>query len=88
VIWWLLGILVAAVAPILGEILRRPMQGAARATTKGTFIRLRKGLTHFRWCWPEDGALVVCVQWVTTSTVCLGQPGSGFCCKGLSGFGL
>jgi len=44
------------------------MQGAARATTKGTSIRLRKGLTHYRWCGPGGRYLGGLRAWVTTPT--------------------
>ena len=81
-IWWLLGILVLAVAPIVPEILRLPMQGAARATTKGTFIRLRRGLTHFRCYGPEDGALVVCVHGLTTPSFVWDSLAPAYAAKG------
>ena len=42
------------------------MDDGARGDAPGKFIKLRRGITHYRRFGPEEGPLVVCVHGLTT----------------------
>jgi pimeloyl-ACP methyl ester carboxylesterase len=64
---WLL-ILVAKIAalPFLADYARLKMDDRARGDAPGKFIKLRRGITHYRRFGPQEGPLVVCVHGLTT----------------------
>jgi len=65
--WVLLALLtLLAVAPVLAELRRAPMDDAARKTAPGRFAKLPMGRTHYRWQGPENGPVAVCIHGLTT----------------------
>ncbi|WP_420861552.1 alpha/beta fold hydrolase [Algirhabdus cladophorae] len=59
-------LLVMAVAPVVLEMLRLPMNDGARKDAPGLVIDLPQGRTHIRWDGPEDGPVLVAVHGLTT----------------------
>lgn len=55
-----------ALAPVLAEMLRRPMSSERMKKAPGEFAHLPQGPTHFRWTGPEDGPVFVCVHGLST----------------------
>lgn len=64
---WVFLILAAIIAtPLVIELNRRKMNGAARATAPGQFVELSNGVTHFNWHGPARGTMAVCIHGLTT----------------------
>ena len=65
-IWLLLLIIKIAALPFLAEYTRLTMNDKARGDAPGEFVKLRRGVTHYRRFGPDTGPLVVCVHGLTT----------------------
>lgn len=65
-IYLLILVALALAAPFVWEVFRPPMDADARKSAPGAFVRLPRGVTHYRWRGPETGAVVVCVHGLTT----------------------
>jgi pimeloyl-ACP methyl ester carboxylesterase len=66
VIYLLLILLTAAVAPFAIEHYRIAMSDGRRGSAPGQFVELSQGVTHYHLTGPADGPLVVCVHGLTT----------------------
>ncbi|WP_417726717.1 alpha/beta fold hydrolase [Roseovarius sp.] len=53
-------------APFLREALKPKMTDTARMNAPGDFVRLSRGITHFRWLGATRGPVAVCVHGLTT----------------------
>lgn len=58
--------LILAVAPLIAERLRKPMDSAARGDAPGQFVELTDGITHYQWHGPVRGPVAVCIHGLTT----------------------
>jgi pimeloyl-ACP methyl ester carboxylesterase len=65
-IYVLLTLLAAAVAPFAIEHYRIVMSDGRRGSAPGQFVELSQGVTHYHLRGPTDGPLVVCVHGLTT----------------------
>ena len=65
-IWLLLLIAKIAALPFLADYTRLKMNDTARGDAPGKFVKLRRGITHYRRFGTETGPLVVCVHGLTT----------------------
>lgn len=67
ILWLIFAAWVAAAAyPFVIEALRPRMNAARRRTAPGSFAKLSRGLTHYRWLGAEEGPVAVCVHGLTT----------------------
>ena len=65
-IWLLILLAKIAALPFLADYARIKMDDRARGDAPGKFIKLRRGITHYRRFGPQEGPLVVCVHGLTT----------------------
>ena len=65
-IWLLLLICKIAALPFLADYTRLTMNDRARGDAPGKFVKLRRGVTHYRRFGPDTGPLVVCIHGLTT----------------------
>lgn len=66
-IWALIAVLcLLALAPLLAEALRAPMDARARRLATGDFAELSRGLTYYEWHGPSRGPIVVCIHGLST----------------------
>lgn len=67
-LWLLLALIVLGIIslPYLVEVLRKPMDAAARSAAPGMFARLSRGQTHYQWLGAARGPVAVCVHGLTT----------------------
>ncbi|WP_238366317.1 alpha/beta fold hydrolase [Mesobacterium pallidum] len=63
---WLLPLALAIAAPFVVEALRPAMTDAVRADRKGSFARLSRGVTRYRWYGRGGGPVAVMVHGLTT----------------------
>jgi len=66
--WLILGVLIAGLLalPIVLEQRRAPMDEVARRNAPGSFAKLSRGTTHYRWLGSARGPVAVCVHGLTT----------------------
>ena len=68
-IWLLLLLVKIAALPFLVDYKRLTMNDRVRGDAPGKFVKLRRGVTHYRQFGPEKGPLVACIQGLTPSFV-------------------
>ncbi len=68
--WWVILALTVVImaAPHVAELLRPRLGEQARQNAPGELVKLKRGVTHYRWLGAETGPVAVCVHGLTTSS--------------------